>query len=686
MGPREDIEQLFHPRGVALVGPVDRDGDPARVLAALVQRWGDAFHLVDRGGGTIGDRPIFAAVGEVPDPVDLAVLSVATDDVVEAARACGERGIRFLIVSASGFAELGDAGAALEAELISVARAHGMRVLGPNANANCFDAMPPAVSPAIGLIGLITQSGHMGRVIFQSSPHGVAFSRWVPTGNEADLEAADFIEYMAYEKDTAVIAGYFEGFRDDAKLRRALAAAASQQTPVVVIKVGRHDAASRMAASHTAHLTGSDAITDGLFKQYGVIRVDDVDELIETAALHAKLRRTNGERVALYGISGGALALMADHAQAAGVQVPVLSPETQRRLHEVLPAYLGVANPVDNGNLYRTGTQEERRAIFRIIAADPSVDVLVCALTGLLPGITDDYAADILDFAAESETPVVVTWNTWAMDSPAYTALVRSGIPIFRSFRGCFAALSGYFDHQRRSAAARARGAPVPRASLAGGPTRLLDSAEGSALLRRHGIPLVEERPVASAASAAAAAAELGFPVVLKAPLADVPHKSDAGLVLTDIRSRAEAAAAFDTLLARAAELAPTVSDPPVIVQRQVRGTEMIVGITCDPLFGSAILVGLGGVFTEVTRDVSVRPLPVTRADVDEMLRELRAYPVLEGVRGEPAADLAALIEVVQAVAALAGEPAHRIVELDLNPVIATSAGVVDVDHLIVVE
>jgi acyl-CoA synthetase (NDP forming) len=685
---RSDIESLFHPRGVALIGPVDRKADPRAVLALPAKRWGTRYHFVDPAGGTIGEVRIHERVGDVPDPMDLAVLTVGKDAILETVGACGARSIRNLIVSTSGFGEMGPEGAALEARLVDAARRYGMRVLGPNAQANMFDAMDPPVHPRIGKIALVTQSGHMGRVIFQASPHGVAFSRWVPTGNEADLEASDFIEYFAYDEDTAVIAGYFEGFRDGAKLRRALRAAAAQGKPVVVIKVGRQQAASRMASTHSAHLTGVDAVIDGLFRQYGVIRVDDVDELIETAALHAKIAPApKGERVALYGISGGAVALMAEQAEGQGVTVPVLSDETQRLLHEVLPAHLGVSNPVDNGNLYRGGTPERRRRVFELMAADPSIDVLVCALTGVIPGLTDDFAADILDFMRASDTPVVVTWNTWDLSSPAYAALVASGVPIFRSFRGCFRALASYFERGRRAAVISGR-APYEPAHEPRDETlalRTLDHAESSALLGRHGIPLARERLVTTEEDCAAAAEALGFPVVMKALIRDVPHKTDAGLVRIGVGSVTDAVAALAELVTRSRDLAPDSSGTRFLVQEQVPpGVEVIVGVIRDPTFGAAVVVGLGGVLTEVLKDVSVRPLPITTADAEEMLRDLRGFPVLLGVRGAPPVDLDALVRVILSVAELAEDPGLDVVELDLNPVIAGPRGAVAVDSLIV--
>jgi acyl-CoA synthetase (NDP forming) len=623
------LERLFHPRGIATIGPGDR-------------------------------------IGDAPAPVDVAVIGVAGDAVLAAVAECGEAGVPFVIVTAS---EVPD-----ERALLAAVRRHGMRMLGPNGSRNIYEAMPEAPGPGSRKIALITQSGHMGRLISQSAPHGVAFSRWVPAGNEVDLEAADFIAYFAEDPETAVIAGYFEGFRDGGKLRRALHLAYANGKPVVLIKVGRNRAASRMAETHSAHLTGSDEVADGLFRQYGVVRVEDVDELIETAAMYAKIAPAGGEgRVALYGYAGGAVALMSEIAEGRGVAVPVLSPETQRGLHEVLPPQIGVSNPVDSGNLYREGTPEARRRVFDLIGADPAVDVLVCASTGVIRGITDDFIDDVLAFASTGVKPVVVVWSSWETRTPAYDRLIASGLPVFRSSRGCFQALHGLFERRRRAAVIADRAPPQAPVRPRAGTTRVLSPLEAAALLDRFGIPRVEERVVESAAAARSAARDLGFPVVLKAHAPGIAHKSDAGLVRVRLDSEEAVVAAY-------AELAPRAEL--VVVQRQAEGAEMIVGVTGDPTLGPAVLVGLGGVFTEVLDDVSVRPVPLTSADAAEMVRELRGWRLLTGERGRPHADVAALESTILAVARLASE----VRSLDLNPVMVGARGAVAVDWLIEVD
>jgi len=676
MQRRPDIETLLNPRRVAVIAtppPAARE----RYVSQMVERFGDRFEFFDPSASRLDD-----SLANFRDPVDVAVIDVPSEGTCAAAEACAGRGIRSIVVLTA----LPSGDPSLEQRLLEIVRRAGMRMVGPNASLNLFEPMPVPANPSIPKIGLITQSGHMGRVMIQAHRHGIAFSRWIPTSNEGDLEAADFIEYLAFDDATAVIAGYFEGFRDGVTLRRALAAAVDQRKPVVLIKVGRHEAAARMAETHSAHLAGSDMVMDGLFKQYGVVRVDDVDELLETAALFAKLSTPPaGDGVALYGISGGAVALMADQAEGHGVNVPALSAETQQRLHEMVPADLGVANPVDPGNLYRTGSAEDRAAVLKLIGDDPAVSTIVCALTGVIRGITDDFVSDIVSFRDSTEKAVVTTWNTWDMDVAAYSALVDSGIPIFRTFRGCFGALDALFERQRRmSIVTSRRGDAASVTPLAG--RRRLGPAEATGILRQAGVDTVPERILATAEEAVRAADELGLPVVLKAHLADTAHKTDRGLVMLNLDTTAEVASAFEILRKRAAEVSPT-SEAVFQMQRQLASaTEVIVGLARDPVLGPAVLVGSGGIFAEVTRDVSVRPLPVSVLDIEEMLHELECFPLLTGSRGRPAADLAALSQLVLRVAALIGDPRNRIVELDLNPVLAGPDHATVVDAVIIVD
>ena len=458
--PRADLESFFHPNGTAIIGRID---GAATVTAAELHnrydRFGTRWYLVNPRGGTVaGDIPVYKSVADIPDAVELAVVNVAPPIVPGIIDEIGAKGIKYALVFTSGFSEVGAEGAAIERDLGERAQRWGIRVFGPNTNTNAFEPMPHATGRD-GKIGLLTQSGHNGRPLVQGSDFGVAFSRWVPTGNEVDLELADFLEYFAYDDDTQVIGAYVEGFKSAAQLRKALQAANDNGKPVVMLKIGETEAGSRMASSHTGHLTGSDAVVNGLFAQHGVTRVGDLDELLDTAALFSKFPADAGPNVCMYSISGGSGTLMMEQAEKHGISLPELTLETQKALHEIIPSYLTVSNPVDNGGtLVLSIPQETRLEILNLIAADPNVDVLVVGLTAPLGPMTEALANDVLKWSPTAPIPTIVTWNSYKIEEPAFSDVVASGVPTFRSFRNCFSALRAFYDYQAAGRAAQPAG------------------------------------------------------------------------------------------------------------------------------------------------------------------------------------------------------------------------------------
>ncbi|MCW2550193.1 MAG: hypothetical protein JWN96_4653 [Mycobacterium sp.] len=691
MQPRADLEAFFRPQSVAVLGRVNRASDAAALLEPIRTRYGcEQVYLVHPAGGEVDGVPIYPSVLDIPGPVTLAIVNVGAAAVPGAVDECGRKGIAYVLVFTAGFSEVGAEGAELENQLAETARRHGVRIFGPNTNTNAFERMPDVPGLRGGKIGLVTQSGHQGRPVVQGSLFGVGFSRWVPTGNEVDLEAADFIEYFAGDPETAVIAGYFEGFKDPAKLRRALDAAAEAGKPVVALKIGSTSAGQRMASSHTGHLTGSDAVIDGLFAQYAVTRVRDLDELLDTSALFAKLPAGTGTRVGLYSISGGSGTLMAEIAEAAGLEVPTLTTETQAAMRELLPGYLTVSNPVDNGGTFLlTAPVEDRLRLLTLLAEDPNVDVVVVGLTGAVGEMTDNLAADIRVLADSLPVPLIATWNSYKTDEQGFHDLVASGVPLFRSFRGCFSALRAWGDRTQRAASYRRRAlgsttpSPEVAAILSGKGT--LDASQSRQLLDAFGIALPGEALTPTPDSAADAADALGYPVVLKIASPDIAHKSDLGLVRVGVSDAEGVRAAARELLDRAELRAPDARIDGVLVQQQVRtGVEMIVGVVSDPVLGAAVSVGTGGIFAEVFRDVATRPLPLDRQDAREMVTSLRGYALLDGARGRPKGDVDALLNVIEAVARLATAAGDRLAELDLNPVVVTPKGAIAVDSLVV--
>ncbi len=686
---RVDLEEFFHPVGVAVIGGVDRTQTEDGLRAAMDSRWGEGnWHLVNPKGGSIGSVPVYASVADVPEPVALAVISTPPAACAQVVDECGAVGVRYALVFSSGFSEVGPEGAVLEANLGDAGRRNGIRIFGPNTNTNAFEPVPEVPGLRGGKIGVVTQSGHNGRPIMQGVHFGIGFSRQVPCGNEVDLEVSDFIEYFAYDDDTAVIAGYIEGFRSADKLRTALKAANVQGKPVVLLKIGATDAGSRMASSHTGHLTGSDEVIDGLFEQYGVVRVRDLDELLETAALFAKLGPDVSEGAGLYSISGGSSTLMAEAAELAGVAAPPLATETQEKLHQHIPGYLAVSNPVDNGGTFITTQPAEiRRQVIRDIGNDPAVGYTVVGITGAVASMTDPLGDDILALVDEVERPIIATWNSFKVDELGFDRLVESGIPLFRSFRGCFAALASYHRYQRQRATFRVR-PPLSNALPPMAKEALrASSPDSEAVLRAFGLPLAVSNVAGTASDASRAAEAVVLPVAVKIASADFPHKSDAGLVVLGVDSYEGVEQAAQEVLDRARAANPDAAIDGVEVQQMVSGgTEMIVGVTRDPTLGSAVMVGTGGVFTEVLADTAVRPLPVDEADAHEMIRSLKGFPLLDGARNRPPADVEALAQVIVSTATMATALGDRLAELDLNPVVVLDRGqgAVVVDHLMI--
>lgn len=681
------IAALLAPkRGVAFVGSVDTSASAALQYA----RYGDIeICPVNPKGGTAGGLTVYPSMLDVPDSVELAVVKVGAARVAGVIEDCARRGIGQALVFSDGFAEAGESGRRHEQALVDAIARTGVRVLGPNTNDNSFERFPEPANHRGRKIAVVTQSGANGRSVVEGVAMGAAIHRWITTGNEADLEVADFINYFASVEEVGVIAAYVEGFKDAGKLKVALERALLARKPVVILKMGETESGARAAASHTGHLAGSDAVINGLFRQYGVIRVDDLDALLETANLLAKLPTDAGVRTVGYSTSGGTSALMAEAAAASGIDMPTLPVSVQDALHELIPANLKVANPIDNGGLFVTQSDQERRLrVFDILAAEPSIDVILMGFNAAYEPISDRLASDVLAWAPTAGKAVVAVWASTKCDTQGYRDLVASGVPIFRSFRKCMRALAAHKHYRERSAVFSPRmpsgGVLSARQSEALAGSGLLDGAAATALLQDAGVVFPAEVLAADAASVGREADRIGYPVVLKLLSSAFPHKTEHGFVRLGVGSREEAQRIAADMLGRARALDPAAAIEGVLVQEQVRGgVEILVGIATDPQFGPVITVGAGGIHAEVLGDVAVRPLPIAESDVHDMIASLRIAPLLDGVRGAAPADKAGLVRLVLQIAALVEASDGCIAELDLNPVLAMPDRIVAVDALV---
>lgn len=677
-----DLDRFFRPESVAVIGASDAEGRPntgiTRQLVAWAERVGARLHPVHPTRPSVFGRPCFPSVADLPEPIDLAVLLIG--DPLPVIEELAEAKVKFAVAFASGFAETGEAGALAQQRLAAAVGRSGLRLLGPNTNLNAFERFRDDLEgPAIALI---TQSGHQGRPVFTLQELGVRLSHWAPTGNEADLETADFLSYFAEQPEVGAIACYVEGLKDGRAFLLAADRAARRGVPVVAVKVGRTETGARTAASHTGKLTGADAVVDAAMRQYGVIRVDGLDELQDTATLLARARPPRADGVVVYSISGGTGAHFADLATEAGLRLPTLSAAKQAELHDWIPHYLNVSNPVDNGG-HPVGDWRGRKIIDAILA-DPEVGVLICPITGPFPPMSDKLAKDLVDAAEQTDKLVCVVWGSPLGTEAAYreTLLGSSRVATFRTFANCIGAVAAYLNHHRFTASYRSPFDEAPRAVSPSfrkaqallRPGQRLSEHAAKQLLRAYGIRVPREQLVTSAAASVRAAGLVGYPVVMKASGTRIAHKTELGLVKVGLTSASQVRDAYRDLT-DIARYEDVELDGILVCQMVERGVEMVVGISPDPLFGPTVTVGLGGVLVEVLRDVAVGVPPFGEEEARRMLSSLRGRALLDGVRGAPPADLDALVEVVLRVQRMSLELGDTLAELDINPLLVLPRG-----------
>lgn len=714
---RRDLDRLLRPRSVAVVGASPNPSFVSSILRNLLRHgYRGSVVAVNPRYDRVLDAPSYPSLLEIPHDVDLAVVGVAHRLIPPLLEQCARKGVGAVDIVSSGFAEMGgDAGAARQADLAAWARRTGIPVGGPNClglmNATLGMVALPTVFERLrpGAVGAVLQSGMMApSVLVPLLARDIGLTIAVTTGNEADLEAADYIDALVADEATRIIACFTEQIRTPSRFLAACDRAAAAGKPIVMLKIGRSEGARRSALAHTGSLVGSDDVVAAVLRRLGVTRVRSVDELLEAvAAFHAR-KLPRGAGVGAVSVSGGAVGLLSDLAADCGVTFPPLPAETARHLAAVVPEFGSVGNPLDITGQGVFQTQIMERALDALAEAGP-LDVIVWGRP--FPSRLDRQspAGRILERAAEKhpEVPFLVLslvgghlHASQNADLPMVEPITAlDGVPFLQGGEAglkAIAALIRYAAFQReREALARERGgrrAPADaaaraRARLAEAPGRVLTEREGKAILALYGIATAREALARTAEEAVAAAGEIGYPVVLKVESAALPHKTEAGAVLLNVPDAEAVRAGFARVLANARRAAPPATLAGVLVQEMVGpGAEMIVGCRRDPQFGPVLACGLGGVLVEALRDAEILVPPVAASEVRAALARLRGYPVLEGVRGRGPADLDALVDAVLRFAELALDLGDRVREIDVNPLVVLPAGlgVRAVDCLIV--
>ncbi len=696
------LAPLLAPRSIALIGA---SSNPARIGGMpldLLQRFGyagEVYPINPKYAEVFGNR-CYRDVESLPAVPDLAVLAIAADEVLPMLERCHRCGIRAAIVYAAGFAEAGAAGAALQRELEAFVARSGMAVAGPNcmgfanlnlqaytAFASIFVNVPAQTEP--GRVSILTQSGNVCSALFGLvRRRGVPVSHFINTGNEATLEYAQYLEYLAQDPGTDCVLGYVEQLRDGARFIDAALALAAQRKPLVIYKAGETEKGSEAVQSHTSALAGDLAVYRAGFDQLNVIRGQDFAHMADLGYLSGFRARAGGRRVAIVTMSGAVGAILADKLTLAGLEVPTLPAELQALLRAGVPDYGMVSNPVDvTGNI--VNSPGFVRTVFEALAQCAGIDTVVVAAPGYL---LDRMADPLLEVCAQHPR-LFVALDTG--EAQCRARLSAAGVPVFDDLARCTQALAPFCLWLARQqataewAALRQRQQAQPRAAGPTLPARL-NEFDTKQLLAGHGVPALAGVVVRDAEEAVAAAHGIGYPVVLKILSADIAHKTEAGGVRLALADAAAVRSAATQILQSAHAYDPHARIDGLLVQPMATGgvAELIAGVTHDPVFGPALTVGLGGVLTELYRDVAHRLLPVDARMVREMLQSLRAWPLLDGFRGRPVADVDAACAAIAALGDAAWALRDQVQEVEINPlqVRAQGQGADALDALVLVK
>jgi len=693
-----DLDRLFRPRSIAIVGASRRPGTIGyQILHNLITHgYRGVVYPVNPRATSVHSVSAFPSMEAIPGDVDLAVVVVPKEHVLDVVDDCGQKGVRGVVVISAGFKEVGGEGVERERRLMTRVERYGMRLVGPNCmgilntapdrsmNATFAPNMPPP-----GGSSFMSQSGALGVTILDyASEYGIGINHFVSVGNKPDVSGNDLLEYWEDDDATRVILMYLENFGNPRRFTR-VARRVTRKKPIVVVKSGRTAAGARAASSHTGALAAADVATDALLAQCGVLRADSVEELFDLAMALEQQPIPRGNRVAIVTNAGGPGIIIADACEALGLEVVELSDATQARLRETFPEEASVRNPVD---MIASATSGSYRVALDAVLDDPRVDAAIAAFVPPLGIRQVDVASAIVSVResrrdTDRDKPILAVLMGREGLPEGKAELHDAGIPGYtfpESAAHALAGMSRYRSWLERPVqepetfdvdAERVR--RILDGARAEGRERLLEP-EALEVFRAYGVPVVAHRVVQEEDAAVEAARDVGFPVVLKEISADVVHKSELGLVEIDLRTEDEVRDAFRSI-AGSLEDAGADARGFLVERFHEEGKETIVGMTTHAGFGPVLMFGLGGIYVEALRDVAFRLQPVSEVDAHDMLDSIRAKPLLAGVRGEPAVDRDLLVEVIQRVSQLVGDH-ERIGELDINPFLALPSGGVALD------
>ncbi len=688
----ETLKVIFEPRSVAVIGASRRRDTIGYVILDSLLRDGysGAVYPVNPRADVVHSIRAYPTIGDVPGPVDLAVIVVPKERVVQVAIECGEAGVKGLVVISAGFREVGGEGVVREQDLLDQVRKYGMRLVGPNCMGVLntdpdirMNATFAPTTPAAGNVAFLSQSGAMGVTILDyAREYGIGVSKFLSLGNKADISGNDAIEYLGGDERTSVILMYLESFGNPRRFTR-IARQVTQVKPVIAVKAARTRAGARAASSHTGAMVGLDVATDALFAQCGVIRVDTVEGLFDMAMGFGNAPLPKDDRVAVVTNAGGPGIIIADALESRNLRVAEFTDETREALRRSLPEEASVSNPVD---MIASADADSYRGVLETVLEDPGVDAVIASFVPPLGVHAEDVARAITDTAAGREEPTFAVLMGRKGLKESRALLHAASVPAFIFPESAVRALVG-MDRYRRWLERPAgevrcfedvnvrRVKELLEKALRRGRSRLSE-CDALDLLEAYGIPVAPSRAAATAEEAIEAAGAVGYPVVLKVMAPEIKHKSDIGGVIVGLQSAREVRGAYHEVMDQLAEKGVSSDDVDgVLIQQMVTGgRETIIGTAFDPSFGPLIMFGLGGIYVEALGDVVFRIHPVSDIDAADMIRQVKGYRLLEGMRGERGVDLAALQEAIQRISQLVGD-FPQVAELDINPFVVFEPG-----------
>jgi acetyltransferase len=699
----QSMRAIFHPKRLAIVGASERPGFANSIQRLILKGGyeGDVFGVNPRYESVMGCE-CYPTIDAIPGGVDKAIVVVPSQHVMAVLEQAERAGVKAANIITSGFGEQSDDEAqGRQQQLRDFAQRTGLRLIGPNClgiistPAKMIAKSGPYTHVNPGPIGIVSQSGLLAySLVLPPTDREFGYSYVVTTGNEADLDATDFMRYYVEDEATRVIGCFIEQFRDADKLYAVAEQAAAAGKPIVVLKIGRSEGGQRAARAHTGSLVGSDDVIDTVMRQLGIIRVYNLDEMIETlAVLHSKkLPRSNG--VGTIFVSGGAGGLISDISQDLGINLPSLAPDIAARLHDIIPSYGTVGNPLDTTG--QVAQQPEIMAgVLEAMAEDPNIDTVVYGqaypnrvdldspVGQVMKQIPDKYPDKV--FLILSAVTGKVQEGYRGDQAPGDPVMTWDDVPFLQGMENGLRAIRSLnryaeFQRQRATRPSAEQGdssvAAEARAIVAAAGGKPLVEREAKHLLSLYGIPVTQERLVTTADDAVAAAREMGYPVVLKVESPDILHKTEAGGVLLNLADDAAVREGVDQIVANARAYMPEADISGVLVQQMVSGgRELILGMTQDPTFGPAIAVGLGGIFVEILKDVQLGVPPLTDTMSRDMISRLRGKAILEGSRGEAASDIDAVVDVLSRFSQLCLDLRDDVAEIDINPLLVFEEG-----------